>query len=1061
MSSSRIPSLTSSLSSRSCTPCPPVIQPDHFFGADDSLPSPTSVGRPWLTPEDDPLAHRGIPVFKPTIDEFRDFEDYMKKVECWGERSGIIKIIPPKEWSESLPPIKEQLNNVKISSPIEQHMQGRAGLFRVENMMRRKYMSVREWVEMCDKEDYRAPGVHEVGLHGRSGVKTKTRRSKRFSDNMKAESVDAEDQVVIKEEPNEAPRIYDDGPGYANAPIIVEPLQSTTLDPSTLEKGKSKMSAKRPPGRKKTTTEKAAERSARDAAFLKIFDPYTHWLPPGTTPSDYTPEFCHILERQFWRSCGLGKPAWYGADSQGSLFTDKTQVWNIGHLESALTRLLPSSSQGLPGVNTPYLYWGMWRASFAWHVEDMDLFSINYIHFGAPKFWYAIPQGRAGALEQTMRSYFPKDGRQCSQFLRHKSYLASATLLAQSSCRPNHCVQHAGEIIITYPLGYHAGFNLGLNCAESVNFALDSWISKGIKAKACECISDSVRIDVEQLLRDREAEREFLTPTPPPQLKRSPTKKDILVIIPSLKTVRPPKRQHEDELEALPKAKKVKLTPTKSMKPPAPVPSTSQVVIKVPTKVTLKLGPRPSEPEYYPCCLCISTSAEGLLRVQDPPIGRKDAMDAAGSPSKWMAHESCANIVPETWVDELDGTDGLKERVVFGVDGIVRDRWNLKCSACTKSRPKAHGAPIQCTKGKCPKAFHVSCARDGKDQNIIFEVLRDVEKEVVLLGPNGPETSSDRMQVDSVTGLSIDDSQVLKVIKKVEVQVLCTQHNPFIAAAKKASKQDKIRNELMALPDMARIKIRVSAGVFEVSLVRVIEETGSVEVLWDRGSKREFKWGSVVFGNTDGPVVQKPSEAATEPPPAINAEGSTSQNTKSPVPAQSGSTAPPNYGANPYAYWGYQVSGQQSGASAYPYQGYYTTAAQFYPYTTPQPKGYSGKLQWQQPYQGPPNGGYYYPSAQYQTQTGATSSPKIATAAPPPAPPSLPPKTENSMDASPPADPPAVTPTSVSQMVTLPGDLAALVTMQPEQLTAVFRDQPQLREMVLAAVENAKRECPA
>ncbi len=82
----------------------------------------------------------------------------------------------------------------------------------------------------------------------------------------------------------------------------------------------------------------------------------------------------------------------------GTLFTDKTQVWNIGHLESALTRLLPSSSQGLPGVNTPYLYWGMWRASFAWHVEDMDLFSINYIHFGAPKFWYAIPQGRAGAF---------------------------------------------------------------------------------------------------------------------------------------------------------------------------------------------------------------------------------------------------------------------------------------------------------------------------------------------------------------------------------------------------------------------------------------------------------------------------------------------------------------------------------------------------------------------------------------------------------------------------------------------------------------------------------------
>ena len=88
----------------------------------------------------------------------------------------------------------------------------------------------------------------------------------------------------------------------------------------------------------------------------------------------------------------------------GSLFTDETKEWNVAHLDSALSRLLPSSKNGLPGVNTPYLYFGMWRATFAWHVEDMDLFSINYIHFGAPKFWYAIPQARSVQLENAMRS---------------------------------------------------------------------------------------------------------------------------------------------------------------------------------------------------------------------------------------------------------------------------------------------------------------------------------------------------------------------------------------------------------------------------------------------------------------------------------------------------------------------------------------------------------------------------------------------------------------------------------------------------------------------------------
>ena len=87
-------------------------------------------------------------------------------------------------------------------------------------------------------------------------------------------------------------------------------------------------------------------------------------------------------------------------------------------------------------------------------------------------------------------AYFPKDTSQCHQFLRHKSFLVSPTTLAKSSCRPNHLVQHAGEFVITYPRGYHAGFNLGMNCAESVNFALECWIELGRNAKVCQCVPD-------------------------------------------------------------------------------------------------------------------------------------------------------------------------------------------------------------------------------------------------------------------------------------------------------------------------------------------------------------------------------------------------------------------------------------------------------------------------------------------------------------------------------------------------------------------------------------------
>ena len=120
---------------------------------------------------------------------------------------------------------------------------------------------------------------------------------------------------------------------------------------------------------------------AQDEAFMETFDPKIGWLPPGALSDDYTPEFCKTLERLYWRSCGIGKSALYGADMAGSLFDNTITEWNVANLPSVLSRLLPPGAK-VPGVNTPYLYWGMWRATFAWHVEDMDSFSINYIHFG-------------------------------------------------------------------------------------------------------------------------------------------------------------------------------------------------------------------------------------------------------------------------------------------------------------------------------------------------------------------------------------------------------------------------------------------------------------------------------------------------------------------------------------------------------------------------------------------------------------------------------------------------------------------------------------------------------
>ena len=69
------------------------------------------------------------------------------------------------------------------------------------------------------------------------------------------------------------------------------------------------------------------------------------------------------------------------------------------HAHAQLPSLLTHGiKKRVPGVNTPYLYVGMYRAAFAWHCEDMDLHSINYLHWGAPKTWYLSARERPDCL---------------------------------------------------------------------------------------------------------------------------------------------------------------------------------------------------------------------------------------------------------------------------------------------------------------------------------------------------------------------------------------------------------------------------------------------------------------------------------------------------------------------------------------------------------------------------------------------------------------------------------------------------------------------------------------
>ncbi|XP_075528185.1 lysine-specific demethylase 4C-like isoform X2 [Dermacentor variabilis] len=212
------------------------------------------------------------------------------------------------------------------------------------------------------------------------------------------------------------------------------------------------------------------------------------------------------LERKYWKNIAFNAPI-YGADVSGSLYDPGVKEFNINHLNTILDLVGQDYGIKIEGVNTAYLYFGMWKTTFAWHTEDMDLYSINYLHFGAPKSWYCVPPEHGRRLERLAAGFFHNTAQECAAFLRHKMTVISPQVLRQYSIPYNKITQEAGEFMITFPYGYHAGFNHGFNCAESTNFALPRWVEYGKRASQCLCRNDCVKISMDVFVKKFQPER--------------------------------------------------------------------------------------------------------------------------------------------------------------------------------------------------------------------------------------------------------------------------------------------------------------------------------------------------------------------------------------------------------------------------------------------------------------------------------------------------------------------------------------------------------------------------
>ena len=212
------------------------------------------------------------------------------------------------------------------------------------------------------------------------------------------------------------------------------------------------------------------------------------------------------LEALFWRIVQTDHEdlvVQYGADldvgSHASGFGQGDEAggamagaWDLRRLASHPDSLLrhvarptPSQPAGVPGVSSPWLYVGMCYGAFCWHVEDLWMYSCNYMHEGSPKTWYTVPGVAAARFERAARALLPSLFARAPDLLFQLVAMLSPSDLKASGVPVYRLTQRPREFVITFPRAYHAGFSHGFNVAEAVNFAAPNWLPFGRNAVLC------------------------------------------------------------------------------------------------------------------------------------------------------------------------------------------------------------------------------------------------------------------------------------------------------------------------------------------------------------------------------------------------------------------------------------------------------------------------------------------------------------------------------------------------------------------------------------------------
>ncbi|XP_049409634.1 putative lysine-specific demethylase JMJ16 isoform X1 [Solanum stenotomum] len=367
------------------------------------------------------------PVLHPTEEEFKDTLKYVASILPLVKQYGVCRIVPPSSWK---PPcrIEEEDTRCGVDTHI-QHISDLQSLFLKKRLKGAHKKTNNRWqkIPSMKPEFGHSVELKEFGccnehFEFECGPKFKLKSFKNYADHFKRQYFAKEDQITASNFNSDAMQMLSE-PSIPDIEgeywrIIENPTEEIEVLHGNI-----------------------TETSASQSGF-----------PLKTNPRDVTacPQYVE-------------------------------SGWNLNNTPKLQDSLLRFESCNSSSILLPRLSFGMCFSSNHWRIEEHHLYLLYYIHFGAPRIFYGVPGGHRCKFEEAVKKHLPQlSAHPC--LLHNLATQFSPSILTSEGTPVYRCVQNPKEFVLILPGAYHAEFDSGFNCYETVNFAPFDWLPHGQNA---------------------------------------------------------------------------------------------------------------------------------------------------------------------------------------------------------------------------------------------------------------------------------------------------------------------------------------------------------------------------------------------------------------------------------------------------------------------------------------------------------------------------------------------------------------------------------------------------